>query len=160
MPDTVTAKITPALLRAGRREIGGLLMGEHVDAELFRIVDVTLQEAGGSSSRFVRDAPEHLEALTSFIDHHGNPSRFNYLGEWHSHPLHGLRPSFKDCSTMREIVTDPDPQARASIAVLMIVKLASQQLQTRAYSFLPERPVPDEIDLMLESGRLPTSSLH
>jgi JAB domain-containing protein similar to deubiquitination enzymes len=62
--------------------------------------------------------------------------RFNYWGEWHSHPSFELEPSEKDDISIREIVEDRD--VGANFVVLLIVKLADKgELLTRAYTYLP-----------------------
>jgi hypothetical protein len=47
--------------------------------------------------------------------------RFNYLGEWHSHPSFSVRPSAQDVSTMTDIVEDQN--SLISFAVILIVRL-------------------------------------
>ena len=47
--------------------------------------------------------------------------RFNYLGEWHSHPSFSVRPSSEDVDTMTDIVTGPS--SAISFAVLLVVRL-------------------------------------
>jgi hypothetical protein len=38
------------------------LVGEHVEADSFRIVDISIQRRGGTASHFVRD-PEHAKVF-------------------------------------------------------------------------------------------------
>src|ERR1700720_4334656 len=47
--------------------------------------------------------------------------RFNYLGEWHSHPSFSVRPSAQDIQTMTDIVEDRN--SLISFAVLLIIRL-------------------------------------
>lgn len=76
-----------ALRRARRREIGGVLFGEHVGEADFRIVEATTQARGGNDVAFQRKAGKARRDLKSLARRHGcDPERFNYLGEWHSHP--------------------------------------------------------------------------
>jgi Prokaryotic homologs of the JAB domain len=60
-------------------------------------------------------------------DEHHNFKRFNYLGEWHSHPSFLPEPSATDHKSMREMIEDP--KLGANFVVLMVVKLngAGQQ---------------------------------
>jgi len=47
--------------------------------------------------------------------------RFNYLGEWHSHPSFSVLPSPEDVGTMIDIVENP--RSEITFAVLLIVRL-------------------------------------
>src|SRR6202041_2152555 len=87
LPIQIAKRVHSEMRRAGHREIGGLLMGEHLNDEMFRVVDITVQRSGGSQACFVRNPGEHQSQLQEFFDRTGaNYSRFNYLGEWNSHP--------------------------------------------------------------------------
>lgn len=108
LPRTITTKLEESLLRAGNLECGGILLGEHVDVNEFAIREITIQGAG-TISRFVRKVEGAIAALGKFFKRHGNDyARFNYLGEWHSHPLFEPRPSSVDHNSMVEIVTNPE----------------------------------------------------
>jgi [CysO sulfur-carrier protein]-S-L-cysteine hydrolase len=48
-------------------------------------------------------------------------ARFNYLGEWHSHPSFGVHPSAQDIVTMTDIVETKG--SAIAFAVLLIVRL-------------------------------------
>jgi integrative and conjugative element protein (TIGR02256 family) len=123
------------LRRAGRREIGGLLMGEHLGGEIFRVIDISVQHSGGSQSCFVRNPRDHQSQLQEFFARTGeNYARFNYLGEWHSHPSYEPFPSATDLRTMQSIVEDPD--VGVNFVVLIIAKLSSRKgIETTAMAF-------------------------
>jgi len=127
-------------LRAGNLECGGILLGEHIGENQFAVREITIQGTG-TISRFIRKVEEAVTALGNFFRRHGNDySRFNYLGEWHSHPLFEPRPSSVDHNSMLEIVTNPE--VGANFVVLMIVKLDHQGLLTgSAHVYLPDRRV-------------------
>lgn len=132
------------LARAGRREIGGILMGEHVGPDLFRVCGITVQQGGGSAVCFMRSPHVHNQALKRFFDRTGHCyERFNYLGEWHSHPSFALTPSGPDQKTMHQLVSAGG--LGVSFAVLMIVHLDSTgALQAAATAFsrgVPMMPV-------------------
>ncbi|TIS72500.1 MAG: hypothetical protein E5W94_30735 [Mesorhizobium sp.] len=117
----IAVRIDRALAKAKRQEIGGLLVGEHVGAETFRIVDISIQTTHGSYAHFERDPELHAHFLETFFKRTGeNYKRYNYLGEWHSHPSFELLPSSDDVRTMRSIVDDP--QVGVNFAVLLIVR--------------------------------------
>ena len=50
-------------------------------------------------------------------------TRFNYLGEWHSHPSFEPLPSDTDIRTMQSLVEDPD--VGVNFLVLMVCRMAS-----------------------------------
>lgn len=121
LPRKTAAKFKKALRRAGRREIGGILMGEQLEAAHFRIVDFSVDEKTGSAAHFVRSVEDHQTALEQFFSKTNHDfSRFNYLGEWHSHPSFSVQPSRDDILSMNSIVND---EKEIPFAVLLIVKL-------------------------------------
>ena len=81
-------------------------MGEHIDEAEFCIVDLTIQEQSGSVAFFIRLVADIVQPLKEFFKRTGyNYRKFNYLGEWHSHPSFPPVPSEKDIQSMQEIVT-------------------------------------------------------
>ena len=142
IPPEIKAKLITALAEAGRREIGGILMGEHVGPETFRVKQVTIQRHMGTFATFVRLVTEFLAPLRSFfVATNHEYTKFNYLGEWHSHPSFALSPSQCDHKTMYDIVTYPQMGAR--FVVLLLVKLgADGQLNTQFTVYRPnEEPL-------------------
>ena len=133
----VAEKIRRALRDADRREIGGVLMAEHTGPNQFEVLDLTIHGRGTIAS-FLRKVEEAVTRLKSFfarVNH--DYVRFNYLGEWQSHPSFGLEPSGRDDRSIREIAEDRD--VGANFVVLLIVKLADNgELLTRAYTYLPD----------------------
>ena len=126
LPPEIVERLVTALDKAGDREIGGILMGEHIAENVFRVKDLTIQRHSGSFATFLRLVQGFLKPLRRFFHTtDNNYIRFNYLGEWHSHPSFVLMPSNKDCETMRDIVDDPD--VGANFVVLMIVKLSESR---------------------------------
>lgn len=120
----VIKRLQRELRRAGRREIGGLLMGEHLGGELFRVAEISIQRAGGTDSCFIRNPSDHKVELEKFFAQTGNDyARFNYLGEWHSHPSFEPIPSVTDLKTMQSIVEDPD--VGVNFLVLLVCKRAA-----------------------------------
>lgn len=122
LPSNITAKLRAALSAAGTREIGGILMGEHVADGEFVVREVTIQSEGGSFAFFVRAIRSILVPLEQFFRRTGNNyQRFNYLGEWHSHPSFECNPSDRDIRTMLDLVQDE--RVGANFAVLVILRL-------------------------------------
>jgi integrative and conjugative element protein (TIGR02256 family) len=111
-----------SLREAGEREIGGMLLAEQLKPGRFCIVDFSLDSFSGSHTEFRRDPEAHQNTLDEFFRRTGRDfQRFNYLGEWHSHPSFSVRPSAQDNSTMTDIVQNQG--SIISFAVLLIVRL-------------------------------------
>ena len=110
---------------AGRREVGGIIMAEHVAENSFRVQSLTLQRRGGSFASFLRAVESFLGPLRNFFRQTDyNYAKFNYIGEWHSHPSFVPAPSNTDHQTMLSIISDP--QVGAFFVVLLIVKLSEK----------------------------------
>ena len=132
----VIEEITAALRKSGDHEIGGILMGEHIGQDEFKVTKITVHKLGAISSfiRLIEDALDKLNAF--FKQYENNYSQFNYIGEWHSHPLFAPYPSSKDDASMIEIIMDE--KVGANFAVLVIVKLVPVQgLIGTAHTYLP-----------------------
>ena len=101
----VRDRLRRSLRSARRREIGGILMAEQIEPGHFRVVDLTVDGETGGRAHFVRSAEAHADALDAFFRRTGEAySRYNYLGEWHSHPVFPVTPSVQDAASMTELV--------------------------------------------------------
>jgi len=130
----IVKRLRRELLRAGSKEIGGLLMGEDLGNGDFRIVEISVQRSGGSEVCFIRNPKDHLPKLDSFFARTGNEySRFNYLGEWHSHPSFTSTPSAPDVATMQSLVNDPTIDV--NFLVLLIARLSGKQIEATTTLF-------------------------
>jgi hypothetical protein len=132
-----TAKLMSALNRAGLREIGGQMFGEQLAPSEFIVTEITIQARPGTLARFVVDLLQAARDAMRFFDrteHHY--TRYNYIGEWHSHPSFAVRPSGTDAATMRALVRDP--QFVGTFAMLMIVRLNAGTLTCGAWLFDPQ----------------------
>lgn len=126
IPADIEERFRKELRRGGHREIGGILMGECIEPGWFRIVDFTVDHGGGSVATFVRSLSAVLQALTRFFDcTDHNYQRFNYLGEWHSHPSFAPIPSNRDIGSVQSIADDP--KVGANFVTLLIVKLDNKK---------------------------------
>ena len=125
-----------ALNNAGHREIGGVLMGEHIGPNEFVIRELTVHRRGSFAS-FLRRIEDALGQMRDFFTRTGHDyRRYNYLGEWHSHPSFEPLPSSTDDASMLDIVQDA--KVGANFAILMIVKLGRiQELVATAHVYLP-----------------------
>ena len=150
IPASVAHRIAKILKRRGLTETGGVLMGEHVSVGEFRIVDFTVQRRRGTFASFLRLPNYHKGPLESFFKRTDNNfRRFNYLGEWHSHPSFEVRPSGSDIAAMREIVDDV--ATNAIFAVLVIVRLRQpDMIEAGAFLFVPDTEEVFPASLVLE----------
>src|SRR5712692_11078242 len=106
LPPEFTLQLEHALRRAGKREIGGILMGEHVGVNEFVVRQITIHRRGTFASFFRRIEDAWAEINRFFDRTKRDYRRFNYLGEWHSHPSFEPVPSRTDHQSMRDIVMD------------------------------------------------------
>lgn len=158
IPTNIAKDILAQLERAGKKEIGGLLFGEHLGNQAFKIVGITTQKNPGTETEFQRDPTQHADQLNEFFSRTGEDyERFNYFGEWHSHPSFPVLPSGPDLRTLREIVEDPS--VGANFLVLLIVrKLGKDQLSLSATvygneGFYENAPVYMELEPVLPQVR-------
>jgi Prokaryotic homologs of the JAB domain len=146
LPADQTEKLSVALKRAGTREIGGQLFGEQLAPSQFLVSELTIQTRPGTFARFVVDLIEAVRDAMHFFERTGhNYTRFNYIGEWHSHPSFAVQPSGTDVATMRALVSDGE--FRGSFAVLMIVRLDQGAIAAGAWVFDPQGT---ELEITLE----------
>ena len=138
VPADIQETLRKALVLAGTNECGGVLMGEHVGHNHFVVQRITIQARGGFAW-FVRGAAGAVAAVRKFLAANGNDySRFNYLGEWHSHPSFSVSPSDKDHDTMRAM-TKSTPGA--NFLVLLVFRLDGASLVGSAHTYLPDGAV-------------------
>ncbi|WP_201787871.1 Mov34/MPN/PAD-1 family protein [Neobacillus mesonae] len=140
IPTIIKQRLENELKKAGNREIGGIIMGEHIKDNTFRIYDITVQTQGGSWARFVRQLSNSVKnAFHHFFQKtHYQYTKYNYLGEWHSHPSFALTPSQNDVQTMLELVNDKN--VGANFAILLIVKF-DIELKGDITLFVPDYPI-------------------
>lgn len=136
----IIQQLIEALHRAGKREVGGILMGEHVGPDTFRVKEITIQYKGGTFSTFIRIVEEIIAPLLAFFDANKHDyKRFNYLGEWHSHQSFALVPSKRDHATMYNMILDPE--LGAHFVLLLLVKLGPKnQLECSVTVYQPSTP--------------------
>lgn len=142
----VQATLRRALVKSGSRECGGVLMGEHVGVNHFAVRAVTVQKPEAIAS-FVRRLTGVLKAIKDYYSRNGhNYTRFNYMGEWHTHPLFSVQPSAQDHTTMRELAMDAS--VGANFVMLLIFRLKDGVLDGSAHTYLPDGSVHrSELDL-------------
>jgi integrative and conjugative element protein (TIGR02256 family) len=138
-------------LRGRINEIGGVMVGEHVSDDTFRIVDISVQRHGGTVAHFVRDPAHHKAFLADFFTKSGNDyKRFNYIGEWHSHPAFEPMPSGPDFATMYDIVEDQN--VGVNFVVLIIARLRSWNWLELSATLFRAGVVPESVDVRVDDA--------
>jgi len=136
LPNSELERLRQALAAAGTKEIGGQIYGEQLAPSDFRASELTFQKRPGTFARFVVDLLQAARDAVRFFDRTEHRyTRFNYIGEWHSHPSFEVRPSGTDVAAMRDLVRDPE--FRGHFAVLMIVRLDPDRLHVGGWVFDP-----------------------
>lgn len=148
-PKPLRERMCKVLKKGRRREIGGVLMAEQLEAGHFRLVDFTIDGVTGGAAHFVRSVEHHHAALKGFYE--GTASdygRFNYLGEWHSHPNHLPIPSSVDIVSMQELVQS---ERDIPFAMLLIVRLAWWRRMLVSATLFQRHTVPEPIEILGDS---------
>ncbi len=157
----ILKRLHSEMRRARQNEIGGVLLGEHVGHDTFRVVDITVQHSGGSSTHFLRDPSRHQAQLDEFFERTAADfTRYNYLGEWHSHPSFAPLPSAVDVETMQAIVESDEVGVNFAVLVIARGRLFGS-IQLSATLFRPASgPEPVKVvcegEVTDESGALRT----
>jgi len=68
IPSDIAHQFITAIDLVGNREVGGILMGEHIDKDKFRIIEVTVQTHGGTFVSFMRFVQDTTEPLRFFFN--------------------------------------------------------------------------------------------
>ncbi len=132
--DQCVAKLRRELARAGSNEIGGVLAAENLGDGRFLVLDLSVQ-CDGSYTNFTRSSPRHGRFIRRFQERAGRDfERYNYLGEWHSHPSFPAIPSLPDLRQMQRLIEEPNQ--RALFLTLLVMKLGrSGSLEGSAHAF-------------------------
>lgn len=149
LPADQARKLLAALGPAGARETGGQLFGEQLAPSDFRVTYLTVQARPGTFSRFVVDLMQAArEAIVFFHRTRHTYRRYNYIGEWHSHPSFSLQPSGTDMATMRALVRNP--RFAGNFAVLMIAKIEDAALSAAACVFDQRGEAPATLEVEVD----------
>lgn len=151
LPVSIAKMMKRSMLFAGRREVGGILMAEDIGNQSFRIVNISIDEKSGTINSFSRSSDEHDKTLVRFHEANiGKHQRYNYLGEWHTHPRFSIQPSHKDIKAMANLV---DGEGGVDFAVLLIAKLKwFRKLECSANLFVRNHASFYPVSVILENG--------
>lgn len=143
-------KLKKELKLAGANEIGGVMAGEHLADGKFLVKNLSVQRNGTTSS-FARDPVQHRKFMRRFYLLTGNNTeRFNYLGEWHSHPSFPALPSTPDLRTMQAEIEDREQMA--SFLVLLVIKLGRDGGLTGSTHAFRRQHLPIRVNLNAAPG--------
>ncbi|GAA3075756.1 hypothetical protein GCM10010520_23570 [Rhizobium viscosum] len=149
LPRAIVEKMGTVLARAGRREIGGVLMARQREPGAFEIVEFSVDELSGQRAHFVRDHAYHNKFLGAFFDKTGHDyQNFNYIGEWHSHPELPILPSVTDIESMEGLVNG---ERDIPFAVLLVVRADSPNEFVAVATFHQRGTVPEPALLDIEN---------
>lgn len=136
LPAELAKYLYEALRKAGNKEIGGQLYGEQLAPSDFRVTEITFQKRPGTFARFVVDLVQAACDATGFFNRTGHRyARFNYIGEWHSHPSFDVQPSGTDIAAMRDLVRDHEFQG--NFAILLITRIYQGKIIAGSWLFDP-----------------------
>lgn len=155
LPQNLQQRLQVELSLAKRREVGGILMAEHLDDDEYRIVELTVQRSGGSAACFVRHPKKHRAELDRFFERTGhNYTRFNYFGEWHSHPSFSTMPSAYDVQTMQALASDPT--IGAEFLALLVFRLEADSSLSSSATVFRKDASHASADLLLDRNEMGT----
>lgn len=150
LTDRCVRKLKKELRAAKSNEIGGVLAAEQVADGHFVVRDLSVQR-DGSPTRFIRDPIKARTFMRRFHLRMANqPERFNYLGEWHSHPSFLAMPSMPDLIQMQELIEEREQTS--SFLVLMIVKLGRDGRLVGSSHAFRRRMLPIRVRLHAHDG--------
>jgi integrative and conjugative element protein (TIGR02256 family) len=102
------------------RETGGILLGHDRDRPRPVLDAVHAGDAGPHAVRqaaaFRRDVP-HAQALADLVYRTDGSI---WIGEWHTHPAGPARPSRRDLTSYRRMLSDPELAFRVFLTVIVI----------------------------------------
>ena len=128
-------------------------MAEHLGDDNYRIVEISVQREGGSAACFIRHPKKHRIELERFFERTGhNYTRFNYFGEWHSHPSFPTTPSIQDLRTMQALACDP--VVGADLLVLLIMRLEPDATLDSSATVFRVNDAPAHAVLTMESTEM------
>lgn len=133
---------------AGKYEVGGMLFAEQIDVSHFSIIDFSVDLHSGTETSFKRNPQVHQASLNSFFNRTNRDfKRFNYLGEWHSHPSFAIWPSAKDLSTMMEMVSNDCNSI--PFVLLLIARLKRSFLLNYSFTLFAKGQSPKKLQAVI-----------
>ena len=138
-------RLSNHLRKSGNREIGGILFGEQMAPGRFRLADFSVDSTTGQAAHFCRSVDFHNEQLEKFYQRTGNDySRYNYLGEWHSHPSFSVSPSSQDYKSMLGLVHS---EANIKFSALLIARIDYTLYLELSATMFSRNNIPEDIEV-------------
>lgn len=145
-PKRLRRRMMKHLFFAGRKEIGGVLLAKQIEPGWFQLEDFTVDKKAGTSGTFIRHPEEHEAAIDNFLDRNGDDyERYNYLGEWHSHPSFSVDPSVQDIYSMQTLLEE---EPEIGFATLLIVKLSYLHRLDNSATLFQRNMRPSQVEIV------------
>ena len=132
---------------AGLLEAGGLMMGEKVGENTFRVMDASLTI--GEPYRYHLDPAEHRAFVEAFRAKFPDGSRFGLIGSWHSHPSGDPKPSASDLQTLKDTMAHPSTDLAFKVPLIVCLD-TGDQLRTAGVVLIREPRVLSKIEVSME----------
>ncbi|MES0881811.1 Mov34/MPN/PAD-1 family protein [Roseibium sp. SCP14] len=148
LPRAIVDRMKNMLACAADKEIGGILMARQITPGQFEIVDFSVDELTGKRAQFVRDHVFHNTFLDAFFEKTGyDYEKYNYIGEWHSHPKLPIYPSLTDLKSMEDLVNG---ERQIPFAVLLIVRSDTPREFLAIATFHQNGAIPEPVRIKSE----------
>ncbi len=95
-------KILKICRNAGKREVGGILIGIYDSAHQFALVK-NVSDAPLDSQRSQNSFYRGVKGIQNLLDQFWYKKQYFYLGEWHFHPYASAHASLLDIEQMKKI---------------------------------------------------------
>jgi len=105
LSEAVAAKIRDGIPHRSQVEAGGVMLGELVGDDTFRVTDVSLTI--GKRRHYYCDPPEHQPFVDEFFARFPDRKRFGLIGTWHSHPSGNAMPGRGDLQALKDKMASP-----------------------------------------------------
>jgi len=136
IPKEITLRLIKQISKYSPLETKGALFAEDLGNDTFKIDEVYLEPKPGTTT-FVKLYINH-EYVTFQKNYHklrkNNFSKYNYIGDWHSHPLFECFPSSYDVSEVEKDMK----QSNAIFLVQLILKVLKGKLVGNAFYYTRE----------------------
>lgn len=132
----------------GLIEAGGLMVGEHVGENAFRVTDVSLTI--GEPNRYYLDPADHESFVGAFRAKCPDAARFGLIGSWHSHPSGEPQPSARDLQTLKATMAHPSTDLAFKV-LLIVCRDTDGQLQLGGVVLTREPKVLSRIHVFIEA---------
>ncbi len=147
IPKKMCIKLKKELNRMGFYETRGSFFAERVNDDLFVINDIYFSRKQGTVSfiQMIIGSDYHRFQNIYHKKHKFEYKKFNFIGDWHSHPSFSCNPSRYDVKEAK----DDLEHSNANFIVQCILKLINNNLTGNAYVYYRDRKT-EEIDLIIK----------